>query len=192
MKLSWHDYQLSMSLGIKCLWNHRMKFSIESGCFIQVSFHFKWRGSLGNNVMKLSIEIGLRSVSILISCLSFQRIYILKTVQKSFIPMKLSLLPWNSYHLSLHSHSAMSAYLMSMKLYEIPIETGLSISCLQRTCYLTHKTCIIGAWARFPSDADTILFYYCSTTGSSIHSRSWPVFPLFVQHVYVEFYSTHV
>jgi hypothetical protein len=41
---------------IKCLWNHGMKFSIERGCFIQVLFHFKWRGSLGNNVMKLPSE----------------------------------------------------------------------------------------------------------------------------------------
>jgi len=59
MKLSWHDYQLYMSLGIKCLWNYEMKLSIESECFIQVSFYFIWHGSLGNNAMKLSTETGL-------------------------------------------------------------------------------------------------------------------------------------
>jgi len=36
-----------------------MKLSIESGCFIQVLFHFIWHGSLENNKMKLSIGIGL-------------------------------------------------------------------------------------------------------------------------------------
>jgi hypothetical protein len=61
MKLSWHDYQLSMSLRIKCLWNHGIKLSIESRYFIQILFHFKWRGSLENNVMKLPIETGLRA-----------------------------------------------------------------------------------------------------------------------------------
>jgi hypothetical protein len=58
-KLSWYDYQLSMSFEIKCLWNHGMKLSIESGGFMQVSFHFTWHGSLGNNVMKLPIKADL-------------------------------------------------------------------------------------------------------------------------------------
>jgi hypothetical protein len=35
-----------------------------------------------------------------ISCYYFQHIQILETVQKSFISIKLSLLTWNSYHLS--------------------------------------------------------------------------------------------
>jgi hypothetical protein len=61
MKLSWHGYQLSMSLEIKCLWNYEMKLSIESGCFIQVLFHFTWHDSLGNNVMKLSTETDLKN-----------------------------------------------------------------------------------------------------------------------------------
>ena len=57
----------------------------------------------------------------------YQCIHILKIVQKSFIPMKLSLLSWNSYHLSLHQYGATSAYLMSMKLWWNTTETGLSI-----------------------------------------------------------------
>ena len=56
---------------------------------------------------------------------SFQHIYILKTVHWSFILMKLSLLPWNSYHLSLYYYSATSAYLMCMKLSRNSTETGL-------------------------------------------------------------------
>jgi hypothetical protein len=71
----------------------------------------------------LALVLPIRGVS----WLSFQHTHILETVQKSFIPMKLSLLPRNFHHLSLHQYSAMSAYLMSMKLYETPIETGLSI-----------------------------------------------------------------
>jgi hypothetical protein len=59
---------------------------------------------------------------------SFQHTYILETVQKSFIPIKLSLLPWNFYFLSIHQYSAISAYLMPIKFYEIPIEIGL-MSC---------------------------------------------------------------
>jgi hypothetical protein len=59
MKLSWHSYQLSMSHRIKCLWNYGVKLSIESGCFIRVSFHSIWHGSLENNEMKLSTETGL-------------------------------------------------------------------------------------------------------------------------------------
>jgi len=62
MKLSRHDYQLFMSLEIKCLWNHEMKLSIESGCFIQVLFYFTWHGNIGNNAMKLSTETGLRAL----------------------------------------------------------------------------------------------------------------------------------
>jgi hypothetical protein len=37
-----------------------MKLSIESGCFILVSFHFTWYGSIENNVMKFTVETGLR------------------------------------------------------------------------------------------------------------------------------------
>jgi hypothetical protein len=55
MKLSWHDYQLSMSLEFKCYetmeWNSPLKVS-----FIQISFHFTWHDSLGNNDMKLFTE----------------------------------------------------------------------------------------------------------------------------------------
>ena len=51
--------KLSMSLEIKCLWNHGMKLSIESGCFIQVLFYFTWHSNIGNNAMKLSTETGL-------------------------------------------------------------------------------------------------------------------------------------
>jgi hypothetical protein len=40
----------------------------------------------------------LRPVTVGVSY--YQCTYILKTVQKSFIPIKLSLLPWNFYHLS--------------------------------------------------------------------------------------------
>ena len=61
MKLSWHCYQLFMSHRIKCLWNYGIKLSIENGCFIQVSFHSIWHGSLENNAMKLSTETGLNS-----------------------------------------------------------------------------------------------------------------------------------
>jgi hypothetical protein len=64
MKLSWHSYQLSMSHRIKCLWNYGMKLSIESGCFIRVSFHSIWHGSLGNNKIKLSTETGLIVMSL--------------------------------------------------------------------------------------------------------------------------------
>jgi len=46
MKLSCHDYQLSMSLGIKYLWNYEMKLFFESECFIQILFYFIWHGSL--------------------------------------------------------------------------------------------------------------------------------------------------
>jgi len=60
MKLFWHDYQLSMSLEIKCLWNYVIKLSIENECFIQVSLHFIWHGNLENNAMKLSTETDLR------------------------------------------------------------------------------------------------------------------------------------
>jgi hypothetical protein len=50
-------------------------------------------------------EVGLiwnfsRPLSVRISWHCFQYIQTLETVQKSFIPMKLSLFPWNSYHLS--------------------------------------------------------------------------------------------
>jgi len=58
MKLSCHDYQLYMSLEIKCLWNHGMKLSIESGCFLQVSFYFTWHGNPENNAIKLSTDTG--------------------------------------------------------------------------------------------------------------------------------------
>jgi hypothetical protein len=54
----------------------------------------------------------------------YRCIHILKTVQKSFILMKLSLLSWNSYHLSLHQYGATSAYLMPMKLWWNLPETG--------------------------------------------------------------------
>jgi hypothetical protein len=47
-------------------------------------------------------------------------------VQKSFILMKLYLLPWNSYHLSLHWYGATSAYLMPIKFWWNPIKTGVS------------------------------------------------------------------
>jgi hypothetical protein len=59
MKLSWHSYQLSMSHRIKCIWNYGVKLSIENGCFIRVSFHSIWHGSLENNEIKLSTETGL-------------------------------------------------------------------------------------------------------------------------------------
>jgi hypothetical protein len=59
MNLSWHSYQLTMSQGIKCLWNYRMKLCIESDCFIQVSLHFIWYDIFGNNTIKFSTEIGL-------------------------------------------------------------------------------------------------------------------------------------
>jgi hypothetical protein len=58
--ISWHDYQLFMSHKIKCLWNYGVEFYIKSGCFIQFSFH-SWRGSFGNNTMKLSTETSLIS-----------------------------------------------------------------------------------------------------------------------------------
>jgi hypothetical protein len=58
--------------------------------------------------------------------LSFQHIYILKTMQKSFIPMKLSLLPQNSYHLSLYKYGATSTYLMLTIILIKPIESGLT------------------------------------------------------------------
>jgi hypothetical protein len=45
-------------------------------------------------------RVHIRPVSMGVSWLSFQHTHILETVQKSFIPMKLSLLPWNFHHLS--------------------------------------------------------------------------------------------
>jgi hypothetical protein len=41
-----------------------MNLSIESECFIQVSFHFIWHDSLENNAIKLSTETGLRDTLI--------------------------------------------------------------------------------------------------------------------------------
>ena len=40
LKLSRHDYQLSMSYEIKCLWNYRTKLPIESGYYIPFMFYF--------------------------------------------------------------------------------------------------------------------------------------------------------
>jgi len=38
------------------VWNYRMKLSIESECFMHISFYFVWRGSFENNVTKLYTE----------------------------------------------------------------------------------------------------------------------------------------
>jgi hypothetical protein len=59
IKLSWHDYQLSMSFRIKCLWNYKMKLYIKSGYFIQISFHSIWHDTW-NNTVKLSPHTGLK------------------------------------------------------------------------------------------------------------------------------------
>jgi hypothetical protein len=56
IKLSWHSYQLSMSHRIKYLWNYGIKLSIENGCFIQVSFHSIWHGSL-ENILFIEIDL---------------------------------------------------------------------------------------------------------------------------------------
>jgi hypothetical protein len=71
----------------------------------------------------------LRLVSVEVSWLSFQHIYILKTVQKRFISMKLSLLPWNFHHLSLYRYNVILAYLMLMK---IPLRLALQDTCEKR------------------------------------------------------------
>ena len=59
----YHDYQLSMSHEIKCLWNYRMKLSIENGYFIRVLFRSVWHGIIENNAMKLSTETGLKALN---------------------------------------------------------------------------------------------------------------------------------
>ena len=47
-------------------------------------------------------QLTLRPSLMVVSCHSFQHINILETAHRSFMRMKLSLLSWNSYHLSLH------------------------------------------------------------------------------------------
>jgi hypothetical protein len=59
-----------MAINSFMVWsNSRMKLCIESGCFIQVSFHHIWHDSLGNNIMKLSTEIGLKGNTLFFSCM---------------------------------------------------------------------------------------------------------------------------
>jgi hypothetical protein len=105
MKLSWHDYQLSMSLEIKCLWNYGMKLSIESGCFIQISFHFIWHGNLENNAMKLSTETGLRHLSSLF--LLFVTTTASIFLYRRFYPTPLSIAPISN-HTQKNMHSEFS------------------------------------------------------------------------------------
>lgn len=63
MKLSWYNYQLTMSHGIKCLRNYRTKLCIKSGYFIK----FHWilfdvallEIMLWNSPLKLALYISI-------------------------------------------------------------------------------------------------------------------------------------
>ena len=46
-----------MSHRIKCLWNHRIKLYIDSGCLMQVLFYSIWHGSLSSFQDKIFNEL---------------------------------------------------------------------------------------------------------------------------------------
>ena len=109
--------------------------------------------------------------------------------------MKLSLLPWNSYHLSLHYYSATSAYLMCMKPSWNSIETGLkeTISLYLQCCTRSNGTWTTNrAWylLQFCSGELRVMMIGSSSTGKCAVSPTgrplWSIV-MFNLHVIVMF-----
>jgi hypothetical protein len=63
IKLSWYDYQLSLSYEIKYQYNRKVKLSVESVYFIRVSFHFIRKTCLMDHLFEtLSVHRSLRAL----------------------------------------------------------------------------------------------------------------------------------
>jgi hypothetical protein len=118
-----------------------------------------------------SLAPSIRLVLVEVSWFSFQHIYIFETVQKSFIPIKLFLLAWNFYHLSLHLYSVMSAYLMT---YEIPWNLHrLALPCKSPCMHaLMHVSCMR------VSSLHACLTVLCTHTSNHWLFLAPPIFPI--------------